>query len=91
MEEQKLPPCQGAPVPRFSYIKYDEAAMQTQQAFKAEFEKLEARVNGLANGRAKSLVYTHLEEAYMWVGKSIRDDQVAREGKCQEQKERGAE
>lgn len=30
----------------------------------------------LSSGRPKSLVMTKLEEAYMWVGKSIRDEQA---------------
>ena len=62
---------------RFNYIKYDEPSMKVQQEFKTLFEAIESRVDTmLADGRAKSLVYTALEEAYMWVGKSVRDTQV---------------
>ncbi len=66
-----------APSARFDYVAYDEAAATLQAAFKRAFIALEDQVEGLANGRAKALVMTKLEEAYMWVGKAIRDDQVA--------------
>lgn len=64
---------------RFNYVPYDQEAHDQQQQLKAAFEALEALINGLSDGRAKSLVYTKLEEAYMWCGKAIRDDQISRE------------
>jgi hypothetical protein len=73
---------------RFSYVKYDQPSMDQQAELRQKFEELEALVDKLANGRAKSLVYTSLEEAYMWVGKSIRDTQIERQGKIDEQAER---
>lgn len=76
---------------RFSYVKYDERATNHQGAMKKQFELLEAAVDLMADGRAKSLILTKLEEAYMWVGKAIRDDQIARTGKVDEQPERGNE
>lgn len=76
---------------RFSYIKYDETSMKHQQTLKAKFEELEALVNELGPGRPQSLCLTCLEEAYMWTGKAIRDNQISREGKCKEQAERGDE
>lgn len=64
---------------RFAYVKYDEETAQRQAEFKKEFESLEKQVEGvLSNGRAKSLVLTKLEEAYMWVGKALRDDCIFR-------------
>lgn len=63
---------------RYNYVKYDEQATKQQEAFKASFEGITGMVDSLKDGRAKALVLTKLEEAYMWVGKSIRDDQVAR-------------
>lgn len=76
----------------FDYIKYDEQAASNQARFKAAFEELEALVTAqLPAGRAQSLVLTKLEEAYMWVGKAIRDDQVARTGKSEELTHRGNE
>ncbi len=63
---------------RFDYVKYDEIAQATQSRMKQKFLDLEDAIeHGLVNGRAKSLVMTKLEEAYMWIGKAIRDDQVA--------------
>jgi hypothetical protein len=76
---------------RFSYIKYDEQAIRQQQDLREAFERLEDVVDCLQDGRAKSLVYTKLEEAYMWTGKSIRDSQIARTGKVEEQPERNNE
>lgn len=77
---------------RFSYIKYDEVAAENQALFKDQFEFLERNVqDNLKPGRAKALVLTKLEEAYMWVGKAIRDDQIERSGQCEELKERSTE
>lgn len=77
---------------RFSYIKYDQDSMVQQQALKASFEQLEEMVDMfLAEGRPKSLCLTALEEAYMWTGKAIRDQQIARQGHCEEQKTRSDE
>lgn len=64
---------------RFDYVQYDETATSQQVVFKQAFMNLEMLAqDALANGRAKSLVLTKLEEAYMWVGKAIRDDQMGR-------------
>lgn len=63
---------------RFSYVKYDAESTRAQEAFKLNFETLEILVDGLPDGRAKSLCLTALEEAYMWTGKAIRDAQIAR-------------
>lgn len=64
---------------RFSYIRYDEIAQTKGQDFKKQFVELATKVEEkLPNGRAKSLVLTKLEEAYMWVGKAIRDEQISR-------------
>jgi hypothetical protein len=64
---------------RFDYIKYDEKAAEQQAAFKGNFQSLEGFVeSALISPRAKALALTKLEEAYMWVGKAIRDDQIQR-------------
>jgi hypothetical protein len=73
---------------RFDYVAYDQVAAEKQAEAKELFRKMEhfaeTRLN---NGRAKSLVFTKLEEAYMWVGKAIRDEQVAeRSAVLQEQR-----
>jgi hypothetical protein len=64
---------------RFDYVKYDDDAAANQAEFKRMFVQLEYHVEScIEPGRARSLVLTKLEEAYMWVGKAIRDDQIAR-------------
>ena len=63
---------------RFDYVKYDEHAMIQQSAFKEAFQKVEIMASDLKEGRAKSLVMTYLEIAYMWVGKALRDEQILR-------------
>lgn len=74
---------------RFDYVKYDEAAIQQQAEFKKLFENLSENADHwLKSPRAKALVQTKLEEAYMWVGKAIRDDQIARNGVAELQEER---
>lgn len=73
---------------RFNYVKYDETATAKSAAFKAKFQEIEELVEGLLGysagpraatqtSRARENLLTALEEAYMWVGKAIRDEQVA--------------
>ena len=72
---------------RFNYIRYDTKAAAAQQTFKAYFETMESLVETLEPGRAKALVLTKLEEAYMWVGKAIRDQQISRLAPDEQQEE----
>lgn len=66
---------------RFDYVRYDVKAEAAQAELKATTMLLESTVEHLiTSGRAKALVMTKLEEAYMWMGKGIRDDQIARNG-----------
>jgi hypothetical protein len=66
---------------RFDYVAYDSEAILLQALFKQSFEEVLADIEiNLMSPRAKALVITKLEEAYMWVGKAIRDDQIARNG-----------
>ena len=62
----------------FSYVAYDNQAKIQQEAFKEAFEKIELMACDLKAGRAKSLLLTYLEIAYMWTGKAIRDEQIER-------------
>ena len=74
---------------RFDYVKYDEKANADQANLKDMFMKLEEVVTSQLNQpRAKALVLTKLEEAYMWVGKAIRDDQINRTNGADLQEER---
>ena len=64
---------------RYDYVKYDDQANGLQADFKNTFMKLEETIDTqIQSPRAKALVHTKLEEAYMWIGKGIRDDQMER-------------
>lgn len=77
---------------RFDYVAYDQTAADAQARYKKGFQDLEDSIeHGLVNGRAKALVLTKMEEAYMWIGKAIRDDQIARNGSAPLQEARGQE
>lgn len=65
---------------RFDYVQYDEQEKSLQEGLKRAFEIVETIGNYLADGSAKSLFFTKLEEAYMWAGKAIRDSQIASGG-----------
>lgn len=75
---------------RFDYVRYDEKSSETQQLFHEAFDGIAGMVeNHLATGRAQSLALTKLEEAYMWIGKAIRDEQIKRTGDSPDVPERG--
>lgn len=73
---------------RFDYVKYDEKAHGLQESIKSQFMCIEAMLNNLPQSREKSLVLTKMEEAYMWIGKAIREDQIARNGSAELQEHR---
>ena len=73
---------------RFDYVAYDEEAKKAQSQFKAIFAEVEKYIDCLENGRAKSLALTSLEECYMWLGKAIRDEQIARNSDTMLQEDR---
>lgn len=79
------------PSPRFSYVRYDEESVALQNKFREGVEELERLAYELPDGRAKSLFLTELEVAYMWVGKAVRDAQIARTGSVAEEPKRGEE
>lgn len=66
---------------RFDYVAYDQEAAAKQAQMKDKFVELTSLIEAnLYGGRAKALVLTKLEEAYMWIGKAIRDEQVDKRG-----------
>lgn len=65
---------------RFDYVAYDNAATVSQGLAKDAVTSLEFIVDSLPRGPAQSLALTKLEECYMWIGKAIRDEQIARNG-----------
>jgi hypothetical protein len=65
---------------RFDYVSYDKQSVEDQTAIKANCQELEHCVNNLLpDSRWKRLFMTHLEIAYMAVGKAIRDEQIKRD------------
>lgn len=67
---------------RFDYIAYDAESSVKQAAFKAQFQLLEQMAgHHLRSPRWRQALIDKLEEAYMAVGKAIRDDQIDR-AKC---------
>lgn len=76
---------------RFDYVKYDDIASMQQASAKERFESVAAMIGSLGDGRAKALAFTKLEEACMWVGKAIRDEQIARNGSAELQEGRNNE
>jgi hypothetical protein len=74
---------------RFDYVKYDEQAAQKQDSFKRIMMMLEDHVDKhLVDSAHKLRVHEKLEEAYMWIGKAIRDEQVSRTRRVELQEER---
>ncbi len=73
---------------RFDYVRYDELSVHAQANAKELVSDVECLIDDLKSGRAKSLAYTKLEECYMWIGKAIRDDQIARGGSGEDVPER---
>ena len=63
---------------RLDYVKYDEQATIQQAQMKESCQILENAIETLKEGRAKSLALTHLEITYMWIGKALRDECIAR-------------
>lgn len=74
---------------RFDYVKYDETTAAIQAGFKETFENLSEAIEALPPGRAQSLALTKLEESYMWVGKALRDKQIAINGDAELNETRG--
>lgn len=74
---------------RFDYVKYDDHAFALQGLTKDMCIELEKMIETIGStldpvtdkskvGRSKASALTKLEECYMWIGKAIRDDQIAR-------------
>ncbi len=61
----------------FEYVKYNAHTALAQEQFKKSVEAMERMILTLAPGRARSLAQTQLEVTYMWIGKALRDEQVA--------------
>lgn len=76
---------------RFDYVKYDEEAARNSQDALKRVDDVRAFIDtNLKPGRASSLAMTKLEECFMWIGKAIRDDQVARDAAKANKEENGS-
>jgi hypothetical protein len=73
---------------RFDYIKYDDESIAIQQHAKIQASFLADTINELGDERSTRRALTHLEECYMWIGKAIRDKQIARNGEAEMQEQR---
>lgn len=80
---------------RFDYVKYDDKAQKTQAFFKETCGELETILDELVPpnsygeaARYRALAVTALEEFYAWVGKTIRENQIQRNGVAPLQEER---
>lgn len=66
---------------RFEHVRYDEASMAKSKRAYDLVTDVEAFINDeLGGGRYQALALTGLEEVFMWIGKAIRDNQVAAAG-----------
>lgn len=59
---------------RFSYVQPSPEQIETMQNFRDKFEALYEEVKTLPSNRGLSIALTHLEEASMWVNKSITNN-----------------
>ena len=77
---------------RFDYVQYDKSHTEVQLDFKKRMIELEGCIKRLAEGlpddRPTNLALDKLEECYMWIGKAVRDDQVAMNGDAKDQPHR---
>lgn len=63
----------------FDYIVYDQESLDLSADIRAAMVAVENLLYRLNQSRPRSLAATKLEEAHMWAGKAIRDDQLNRE------------
>jgi uncharacterized membrane-anchored protein YjiN (DUF445 family) len=64
---------------RFEFVKYNQESIKKQEYFKDLVTRLEKAIVKLPTIRETSMALTRLEECYMWIGKSIRNEQNMRE------------
>lgn len=62
----------------FEFIPYDDGSNELLEKFKKHYAAI-LELSSLLNGSRSSLLcLTHLEESYMWLGKTIRDAKMER-------------
>lgn len=68
---------------RFDAVAFDSNSVEKRGKLKETFTALETmveRVLGVQETRAKAQVMAHLEEAFGWCGRAIRDQQIDSRG-----------
>jgi hypothetical protein len=68
-------------VNEYDFIQFDDESLKKQAMFKEQVVKLTADIDALISPSARVEALKKLSECYMWIGKAIRDDQIARTGK----------
>lgn len=64
---------------KYENIKYDNISQNHSDIIKVQFNTIEYLLGCLSGSRELILAQTNLEQAFMWIGKAIRSDQIWRE------------
>jgi hypothetical protein len=65
---------------RFDYVEFDDIAAVKQLRMRMTFEELVQSIErSLPDGRARALAITKIEEAFGWLSRAIRDEQLDRQ------------
>lgn len=75
---------------RFGSVKYDEIAELHKGVILPRVEGLELQIESLEHGKNKGKALDALELFYMYAGKALRDDQLARDQKVLREAQREA-
>lgn len=73
---------------RFDYVRYDVESQDKQKIFKEHVEELDRMISTIECPRSTEYAIKALEEAYMWIGKGLRNEQIKRNGSAELQEER---
>jgi hypothetical protein len=75
---------------RLAYVRYDERSVAVQEHFRVLHSAILVGLRTLLPpSAANTLAARQVEVAYMWIGKAIRDAQIARGGDATHQPARG--
>ena len=66
-------------VSRLNFVKYDAESLRKNEELKYAVQNVERYLLNLPECRERSLAMTAMEEMFMWIGKTIRNDQLERE------------
>lgn len=63
---------------RFDFVKFDDKTAKKQADFKAVLTFVGGELESMRPSTSRDLALVKLEEAYMWIGKALRDEQLNR-------------